>query len=362
MTGVMAMRQTRTSDEQILYRLSLDFASHELAEALLARFRNLVGDLPASESHHHSGPGGLYQHSLEVALQALEQFAGTPIQERRPDGSLDSFQSARNRPRWQYATFLAALCHDIGKLFDMDLRVGDTRWRPFAEPYLEFVRRSRKSPTLNWKAERQHGNHARLSCLLLKHLLTADDIDYLGTPRVLKLIDSLVGSHPSREDDSPINRAVSKADQASVAGAEGAIAARPDSKAGWFLRTLQEMIVNGEIHVNIRGAQVFVSGEKAAVVVPVVINLVRERLRATYKVTLPENVHLFNILRNANLVDADAEGRCAHKIKATVSGHTVRLRALIFSTDTVIPKSMLSTLPKTTHFEIDTEPRPEPVV
>ena len=74
---VMAMRQTNTIDERILYRLSLDFRSHELAEALLDRFRCLVGDLPASENHHHSRPGGLYQHSLEVALQTLEQFAGT---------------------------------------------------------------------------------------------------------------------------------------------------------------------------------------------------------------------------------------------------------------------------------------------
>jgi hypothetical protein len=82
----MAMRQKRTIDEQILYRLSLDFRSHELAEALLDRLRCLVGDLPARESHHHSHPGGLYQHSLEVALRTLKEFAGTTITERLPDG------------------------------------------------------------------------------------------------------------------------------------------------------------------------------------------------------------------------------------------------------------------------------------
>jgi len=359
----MAMRQTRTIDEQILYRLSLDFRSHELAEALLQRFRCLVGDLPASESHHHSRPGGLCQHSLEVALRTLEEFAGMPIKERRTDGSLDSFQSARNRPRWQYAAFIAALCHDIGKLFEMDLRIGDTRWRPYTEPYMDFVGRNRKSPTLNWKAERQHGEHALLSCaLLFRQLLTPDDFDYLGEPRVRKLITSLVGSHDGQDSDDPVSRAVSKADQASVERAHPAIVSMPDSKAGWFLRMLQEMIVNGEIQVNMRGAQVFVYGEKAAVVMPVVLNLVREPLRTMHKVTLPENTHFYNLLRNSNLVDADAGGKCIRPIKATADGHTVSLKALIFPTDKVIPKSMLSTLPKTTHFEIDTQPRPEPVV
>jgi hypothetical protein len=355
----MAMPQTRTIDEQILYRLSLDFRSHELAEALLDRFRSLVGDLPASESHHHSHPNGLYQHSLEVALRTLEEFAGTTITERRADGSLDSFQSSQNRPRWQYASFVAALCHDIGKLFEMDLRVGDSRWRPFAEPYLDFVRRNRKSPTLTWKAERQHGDHAVLSpALMFRHLLTPDDVAYLGEPRVKKIITTVVGNHGARDDENPVARAVSKADQASVERAHPAFVTQPDSKAGWFLRVLQELIVNGEIYVNMRGAQVFVLGEKAAVVMPVVLNLVRERLSAMHKIVLPGNTHFYNLLRNANLVDADAAGMCIRSIRATVDGHTVSLKALIFPTDKVIPKSMLPTLPKTTQFEIEIELQP----
>jgi Putative helicase len=357
-----ASSQTRTIDEQILYRLSLDFRSHELAEALLDRFRCLVGDLPASENHHHSRPGGLYQHSLEVALRALEEFAGTTITERRPDGTRDSFQTARNKPRWQYAAFIAALCHDIGKLLEMELRIGDTRWRPFEEPYLEFVQRCRKSPTLTWKPEREHGDHALLSpSLLFRQLLTPDDIDYLGASRIKKITATLVGSHDTLDTDDPVSRAVSKADQASVERAHPAIAEHPDSKVGWFLRILQEMIVNGEINVNMRGGQVFVSGNKTAVVMPAVLFLVRERLRTMHDITLPENCHLYNLLRNSNLVDADAAGKCVRAIKATTDGHTVSLKALIFPTDKVIPKSILPTLPKTTQFEIDTQPQSEPV-
>ena len=87
-----------------------------------------MGDLPASAAHHHAEPGGLYRHSVEVALKALEEFEGNMKMEQRPDGSVDSFRSSRNRSRWQYATFIASLCHDLGKVFDLEVRgKGKTR-------------------------------------------------------------------------------------------------------------------------------------------------------------------------------------------------------------------------------------------
>ena len=120
--------------ERALYRLSLDPQARALAERLLERFRGMVGSLPASAEDHHSESGGLYAHSLEVGLKALEEFEGNIIMERKPDGSVDSFRSARNRPRWQYATFIAALCHDLGKLFDLEVRGGEQRWCPLHQP------------------------------------------------------------------------------------------------------------------------------------------------------------------------------------------------------------------------------------
>ena len=104
--------------ELILYWLSLVIQVRALAERLLDRFAVTVGDLPASATHHHAEPGGLYRHSLEVALKALEEFEGNMKMEQRSDGSVDSFRSSRNRSRWQYATFIAALCHDLGNLFE----------------------------------------------------------------------------------------------------------------------------------------------------------------------------------------------------------------------------------------------------
>lgn len=350
------MPEVQDNTERILYRLSLDPKARALAEKLLGRFRCLVGNLPASADHHHFEPGGLYTHSVEVALGTLEDFEGNIIMERKPDGSVDSFRSSRNRPRWQYATFIAALCHDLGKLFDLELKAEERRWYPVKQTYADFARVDRKPLTITWKANRQHGAHALLSCFLIHHLLSSEDVDYLGLPRLIHIAEMLVGSH-SRTKGNPISQSVKKADQTSVERAHVSLAARPDSKVGQFLEAFEELIAGGQLSVNVPGAQVYVSGEKAAVVVPLVLDLARDRLMER-KVVLPPNIHFYNILRNANLVEADNIGHCVRRIKVAGKHRTVSLSALIFPTDKVIPKQILPTLP-VIQFEIEAEPEAE---
>lgn len=74
-----------------------DFAEAALASPSGLRFRRL----PASRRHHHAQPGGLFQHSLEVALmagQAAWQWLSPPEVE---------------------LTLLGGLFHDFGKIATM---------------------------------------------------------------------------------------------------------------------------------------------------------------------------------------------------------------------------------------------------
>lgn len=349
------MRSMEAMSERILYWLSLDMEVRALAERLLERFAVTVGDLPASAAHHHAEPGGLYRHSLEVALKALEEFEGNVKMERRPDGSVDSFRSSRNRSRWQYATFIAALCHDLGKLFELEVRGKGETWCPFDEPYAQFGRRT-KTPVASWRPEREHGGHAKLSSFLMHHILSGADITYLGLPRFVHLAMCLSEGHGG-ESASLLSQTVSRADQASVEQAQPAIAAQPKNPVSLFLQALQELIENGALGVNVPGAQVYVDGDKAAVVVPIAVSQARERL-ITRQIKLPPNTNLYNMLRSARLVEADQVGRSVRKIKLQGRQGPISLSALIFPTDKVVPKQILSTLPPT-HFEIDSEPAPE---
>ena len=342
-------------EEQILYRLSLDPRARELARDLLERFRALVGDLPASEDHHHRHSGGLYQHSLEVGLKMLEEFEGNIIMERREDGSVDSFQSARNRPRWQYSCFLVALCHDLGKLFDVEVRSGEQRWFPLGQGYREFVDETGPA-SICWREDRERGAHAVLSCLLLHHLLTPEDLEYLGVDRVIHIVDSLAGTH-ARTQASPIARIVSKLDQASVEEAQSSSGGDSDSKIGHFLRAVTHLISTKDLGINFVGGQVYVMGERAAVVVPVAVNLARGYLRGQ-NIILPQNTHLYDKLRTAHLVEADHQGHSVRKIKVKGKQGVVSLQALIFSTDRVVPKDLLPTLPPI-EFEIEPEAQTE---
>ena len=358
----MAMLQSVTIEERILYWLSSDLQVRALADRLLQRFAVTVGDLPASAVHHHADPGGLYRHSVEVALKALEEFEGNMAMERRPDGSVDSFRSAHNRSRWQYATFIAALCHDLGKLFDLAVRGKGQTWCPLHEPYDAFGRRT-KTPVASWRSDRQHGAHAWSSLALLHHVVSCEDVAFLGAPRLWHLFASLAEGH-SKESASPLSQTVSRADQASVEQDQPAIAMRPDSKGGLLLQCFRELITDGEMGVNVPGGQVYVEGGKAAVVVPMAIDLARDRL-IRREIKLPSNNDLYDILRNARLVDADETGRSVRKVKVPGrQGNMIPLSALIFfSADTVVPKLFQADLERT-HFEIDTEPAPQatPVV
>jgi len=355
--GVKVLPSVEEIKEKILYWLSLDMQVRALAERLLDRFVDTVGDLPASARHHHSEPGGLYRHSLEVAKKALEEFEGNVFMERKPDGTVDSFRSSRNRPRWQYATFIAALCHDLGKLFDLEVRGKGETWCPMHERYGDFGRRTR-NPIASWRADREHGAHALASIALLPHVMSCDDVEYLGAPRMGHLFSCLAEGH-RKATASLLAQLVSRGDQASVEAAQAAIAAQPQSKIGLVLQTLRELITSGEIGVNIPGAQVWVEGQKTAVVVPVAVMMVRDRLKPRH-IVLPPNTHLYNMLRSARLVEADEVGHCVRRIKVQGRNGTVFLSALIFPTEKVVPQEVLSTSPAI-HFEIENEPEREAV-
>ena len=77
----------------------------------------LVQLLPASESHHHAQPGGLWIHTCETVRYVIRLRQGTIL----PSGR-DAEDQQRHRHRWTAGVIIAALMHDVGKTLS-DLRV-----------------------------------------------------------------------------------------------------------------------------------------------------------------------------------------------------------------------------------------------
>jgi hypothetical protein len=334
---------------KILDLLSSDPRVQGLAAGVVTRLRALVGDLPASADHHHHEPGGLFRHSLEVALKMLEQFDDQLAGERRPDGGIDIFQSTRSR--CQYISFLAGLCHDIGKVFDMEVQAGGQLWSPLHCTYEAFRQTANGSPQVIWRKDRERGKHATLAILLLHHLLSGLDCYYLGYAGILQLAEILTGTH-TRDQTNPIAGLVSKLDQESVEEeAPVWMTNQPDSKVNQFLRVVQALIEQGDLSVNSFSAAVYVMGEKTAVVVPLAVNLARDLLKQE-NIALPGNLHLYTLLSQARLVEADDCGYCVRKIKVIRKQGAVELSALIFPTEKIVPKRLLPNLPPI-RFEIE---------
>jgi hypothetical protein len=72
------------------------------------------------------------------------------------------------------------------------------------------------------------------------------------------------------------------------------------------------------------------------------------------KITLPSNHHLYDLLAQAEVVEADENGQCVKRIRVPGKRGPVELYALLFATNTIIPQAILPMLPTFT-FEVVAE-------
>ncbi len=188
------------------------FESHYLAA--VSRFAAFAHLLPASQSHHHRGAGGLLRHAIEVGLWALQsadrvllKSAVSPIHRREME------------PRWQLAVFLAAMCHDAGKpVTDLTVTNKDrtSTWHPISEDLYDWaIKHEVNAYFLEWR-EGRGKQHTALSSLIAERIIGARSLAWIAevdTDLVVWLMESLAGN------PGPTNLIydlVSKADQSSV--------------------------------------------------------------------------------------------------------------------------------------------------
>jgi hypothetical protein len=184
----------------------------------------------------------------------------------------------------------------------------------------------------------------------MHHLLTPADIRFIGVERLPQLAAALTGTHAG-EGSTPLALLVSKVDQESVEQAAPEwLNKRPDSKVNQFIRALRALISEGGLSVNMPGAPVYVTGDEAAIVVPRSIGAARHYLKQE-KIKLPSNHCLYDLLAQAEVVQADGDRQCVKRIRVPGKHGPVQLTAVVFHQETIIPQQILPTLPKV-RFEI----------
>jgi Putative helicase len=149
----------------------------ERHRVVIERYANYVYLLPASEAHHHRGTGGLLRHGLEVAKYVLQESY-----DRLHGMQLSPRERKAARERWLFAAFVAGLCHDIGKVADMEVftpsgQVWDHHLQPLAAWFHELPGQEDRV-YVQWRRERQDHRQMGLS-KMAHHILTQEDLTYL---------------------------------------------------------------------------------------------------------------------------------------------------------------------------------------
>lgn len=186
----------------------------QLVLPVIDRYASFVHLLPASESHHHRGAGGLFRHGLEVSYWAARSseavifsIEGTPQQRRD------------NEPCWRLASCLAGLLHDVGKpLADVSIsnKVGDQVWNPYSESLYEWAERLQvERYFIRWRDQR-HQRHEAFSLLAVDRLLPVPTRAYLADAGPL-IIESMLEAIAGVSVNQPVSRLTRCADQESVA-------------------------------------------------------------------------------------------------------------------------------------------------
>ncbi|MFV2028672.1 MobH family relaxase [Neisseria sp. S1] len=184
---------------------------------LLRNFIVFVQRLPASESHHHAGDGGLVKHTLDVAALAL---LASSSRSWPPNAKTEDI--ARLTAVWRYGILTAALLHDIGKTltsFDIELYdKADSRkfslWMPDTGNMDESGKKLYRVTFPDHKAA--YEAHAALGWTFFQSIVPSNARKWMNEadPNLIKALRSyLSGQH----QDSPLTDIIKQADMTSTA-------------------------------------------------------------------------------------------------------------------------------------------------
>lgn len=341
---------------------------------VIGRFARHVHLLPASESHHHRGPGGLLHHSLEVAYHALRRCHDISF-------TRDAFSTKRRAldQRWQVAAFLVGLGHDIGKTvtnYIVTDEAGENPWRPHTESLGQWSKRvGSERYFVKWKTGRGM-SHERSNAPLMAQLIQPELLHWLaeyGPEILIRLNETLSYT----ETDHPFAQMIMRADSRSVSDDMSSRTVHTKAiDGGWgggvsvlVLDTMSSLINEGTWKINEKGARVWLLQEGVFIVWSRAVQEVRELLVKDGVRPLPRHPDFFaEQLVDEKVADPFIIGsnktpywHISPDIMTTPDGKRIWLKCLKVATPNMIFKTIVppDVLPGLVRYDSDrTAPEP----
>lgn len=285
-------------------------------------FADFVHLLPASQSHHHRGPGGLLAHSLEVAMFAFNSCKCTAF-----DYSLFPAQRLVRENRWYVAAVIAALMHDLGKVLS-DVIVaderGERRWDPMGPPIPAWAQANGIDRYyLTWNPDR-HDVHRDLSATLIARFLPQELLVWLRESGP-DIYSEMVNAMSGRDDSKRLATIVAGADSKSVEldmQKHGGDASRQFGMGtgvpipAFVLDTMIHFLGQKDWLVNEPGHRVWVLGGHVFVVWPQASTEIAEYLQTQGVKAIPRSADVLGgILLDHKVVEAAADGSIYWPVK-----------------------------------------------
>ena len=269
---VKSLKEILTPHKELLRRIDFTTETGGIFEkrywSAIERYAQTVHLLPASDSNHHWGVGGLLHHGLEVGLYAMGSGRGGLY------GKDMGINKRDGRERWLFACFIAGLCHDLGKVAS-DVRVTSETgsvWEPHIAKLTEWAAKNRITKYyVAWRANRDK-LHEKYTSGMLGQVLPAEDKKFIGAidKQVLdELVLALNGSLKDDQSNRPYNigALVQQADRQSVkedkkrsrTPADFGIE-REKSQIRHYLDSMRRMFQEGKWQINQTGGPAWVLG------------------------------------------------------------------------------------------------------
>ena len=260
----------------------------QLIVPVLHRYAAWVHLLPASESHHHYGPGGLLAHGLEVAMHAARMADGKAVGIELPPSD-----RARYAPRWKVASMLAGLLHDLGKpLVDVGATDLDRTmtWPAQAGPIYSWLQEHGLTHyQFYWRPGSRHERHKPVGTAVSREVIGPELLRWLSDEPTQAVVDlmmlsiaqgktrgNLMSVIVSDADSMSVEADLRKLAEKSRATGQGAL----NSAASLVIAEIRSAVDDGTIPINKNGRPLWWTSEGLVGMYPAVLDEIIPRLAA----------------------------------------------------------------------------------
>lgn len=299
----------------------------------LYAFAEAVQLAPASESHHHAGPGGLLKHTLEVVHSALQLRKAYQLPRRGEPEDIVAQEHA-----WTFGVFAAALLHDAGKVMSrsplmLTMADGTERtWNPHDRPLNEIAPASYR---IDFRRA-EYKAHNRYALTLFGVLLPSVARGWLTNyPHILSQLVAYLWGDEFESGD--IGQIVVRADRDSTArnlGSSPDALRFPDAKASTadqLMSGLRQLLGEKDIKLNQNGGMGWIYDDYAYFVCKPLAEKLQSHLASQSVTGIPtETSRLYDVLQEGGFALSTSDGQAIWNVSVQGEGYQHAFTCLKF--------------------------------